>query len=292
MIMNEEIRENGEMELTLFQQDILALTDLVGGFSMKEELATRESLKRAFAEWAASTPAGAEAAPAGDGVESAEPEGKSDALSPEMFENLPPGVAPDPPVFDIREQRRLVSRRELLTALLGGHGRAEKSESPEEETAAPALEAEEGAGAPLREISDEYFGQVLEAALALEDMARFTGWNGEEYYHLKSLLSSTYAAILSGNGNPALQMAETVRANSRDYPRPIALDMFEYPPFNFSPETVEECLRALASGPATADIVFTQSSVGTVYLYSSTYLEPGYAAFLAETADLGAITSP
>lgn len=40
------------------------------------------------------------------------------------------------------------------------------------------------------------------------------------------------------------------------------------------------------------DIRFTTSSIGTVFLYSNKYLEDGYAEFLAEEQDVGAVMNP
>ena len=39
-------------------------------------------------------------------------------------------------------------------------------------------------------------------------------------------------------------------------------------------------------------IRFTTSSIGTVFLYSNKYLEDGYAEFLAEEQDVGAVMNP
>ena len=55
---------------------------------------------------------------------------------------------------------------------------------------------------------------------------------------------------------------------------------------------MQQCLRDMAETGEYADIRFTESSVGTVYLYSTRYLDEDYAAFLAEKEDVGAIASP
>ena len=55
---------------------------------------------------------------------------------------------------------------------------------------------------------------------------------------------------------------------------------------------LQQCLRDMAETEEYADISFTESSVGTVYLYSTRYLDEDYAAFLAEKEDVGAIASP
>ena len=105
-------------------------------------------------------------------------------------------------------------------------------------------------------------------------------------------MSSLYARILSTANNKMVQVASVVRESSRDYPRPVALEIFEYPPFLFEADALQQCLRDMAENPEYADIKFTESSVGTVYLYSTRYLDEDYAAFLAENEDVGAIASP
>mgnify|MGYP000691653810 CR=1 FL=1 len=125
-----------------------------------------------------------------------------------------------------------------------------------------------------------------------DELAVFTAWDGKEYYHYKPQMSSLYARILSTANNKMVQVASVVRESSRDYPRPVALEIFEYPPFLFEADALQQCLRDMDENPEYADIKFTESSVGTVYLYSTRYLDEDYAAFLAENEDVGAIASP
>lgn len=301
--------DQAALELTQFSKDMLALVDLVCDFSNNEELITKEALKLAFsekiqkppastaqleAEWIqapASTPAGTEAS-------------LDDSLQAQAEPDAAPGTAPDPEPVSVRAERRVLSRRALFTTLLSSMREAgsENLSVPATQTAEAALSNDAAkvtevtdapqAGEP-RVLNDSYFDELLTAAMASTgDLAVLHGWDKVDYYHYKPLLSVTYALILSAKENPMLQMAETVRSNSREYPRPLALDMFEYPPFNFTPEMVNFCLKKLSSEPGTADIQFTESSVGTIYLYSSTYLNHDYATFLAENQDMGAITSP
>ena len=168
------------------------------------------------------------------------------------------------------EEGRLLAKTELLQAL-------------RERPAAPDTPA------PAREQLEE----ELRAALAEDpELAVVCGPDGEEFYRCAGLMSATYAEILAGKNAPCLLMAETVRKNSKEYPRPIALDIFEYPPFNFAPESIGACLRRLAATADFGDISFVESSAGTVYLYSTLYLDHGYAAFLAERLDVYLALNP
>jgi len=133
---------------------------------------------------------------------------------------------------------------------------------------------------------------VKEAAAALAGvlanhpgLASLESLSGQAAYHAPELLSRTFARILDRKGSPLLLMAEEIRANSRDYPRPVPLELFEAPPFDLTPEVIGHALRAMAANPEYQDITFTPTATGAVYLYSSLHLERGYAAFLAQRAE-------
>lgn len=133
---------------------------------------------------------------------------------------------------------------------------------------------------------------LLETLAAHEDLAVFESTSGRALYHVPSLLSRTYASILDRKTSPVLLIAEEVRRNSMEYPRPIPLELFEQSPFDLVPEQIQAALKAMAADPELADITFTTTSTGAVYLFSSRYLERPYAAFLAERADTGLALNP
>ncbi len=116
-------------------------------------------------------------------------------------------------------------------------------------------------------------------------LASFEGLSGQRVYHSPDLLSLTYARILDRKGSPLLLMAEEIRANSRDYPRPVPVELFEAPPFDLTPAEIEHTLGIMAADPQYQDISFTPTSTGAVYLFSTLHLERGYAQFLAQRAE-------
>ena len=152
----------------------------------------------------------------------------------------------------------------------------------------------------MRMLRDKYdcnvpddFDALLELLVSTNPaMATCTNAQGSTVYYIRTEMSDVYAGILAGKGNPATLLAKVVRENSQLYPRPVPLDLFEYPPFDFTPEVVQECLHKLAATPECADIRFVESAVGTVYLYSTQYLDHDHAEFLAERADTGLILNP
>jgi len=133
---------------------------------------------------------------------------------------------------------------------------------------------------------------LAETLTANADLAALTSISGEMLYHAPSLLSRTYAGILDSKSSPVRLIAEEVRRNSADYPRPLPLELFEQSPFDLIPEQIEASLKAMAAGPEFDDISFITTSTGAVYLFSSRHLERPYAAFLAERADTGLLLNP
>jgi len=126
-------------------------------------------------------------------------------------------------------------------------------------------------------------GQRVTAVLSgLPEIASLASLSGRTMYHDPALLSRTYARILDRKDVPAMLMAEVIRSNSRDYPRPVLVELFEAPPFDLAPAVIEAALKTMAAGEEYRDISFTTTSLGTVYLFSSLHLERSYAAFLAE----------
>ena len=142
---------------------------------------------------------------------------------------------------------------------------------------------EQGLGECLGEPPGTDPCQRLAAVLSeLPDIASFAGLSGRTVYHDPTLLSCTYARILDRKNAPAVLLAEEIRSNSRQYPRPVPVALFEKPPFDLSPETIAATLAAMAAQPAYRDIAALTTSTGTAYLFSSLYMERNHAAFLAE----------
>lgn len=126
-------------------------------------------------------------------------------------------------------------------------------------------------------------GTALAVIVAdLPEIAALTSRSGRTRYHDPTLLSRSYARLLDNQDVPEALVAEAVRSYSRDYPRPVPVELFEKPPFNLAPQDVAAILDAMAAKPAFGDIATISTSTGTAYLFSSLHLPRAYAAFLAE----------
>ncbi|MHC1788349.1 hypothetical protein [Solidesulfovibrio sp.] len=124
--------------------------------------------------------------------------------------------------------------------------------------------------------------RVAEVLSGLSGIASFESRSGRTVYHDLALLSRTYARILDHKDAAELLLAEEIRSNSRDYPRPVPVELFEKTPFNLAPATIEAALKSLSCGQEFQDITSLTTAAGAVYLFSTLYLKRGYAAFLAE----------
>lgn len=116
----------------------------------------------------------------------------------------------------------------------------------------------------------------------LPEIASLASRSGRTLYHAPALLSRSYARLLDNQDVPEALVAEAVRSNSRAYPRPVPVELFEKPPFDLAPQDVAAILDAMAAQPQFQDIATISTSTGTVYLFSSLSLPRAYAAFLAE----------
>lgn len=116
----------------------------------------------------------------------------------------------------------------------------------------------------------------------LPGIASFESLSGQTVYHDPALLSRTYARILDHKDAPELLLAAEIRSNSRDYTRPVPVELFEKTPFDLAPETIGAALKALSCGQEFQDITSLTTAAGAVYLFSTRYLKRGYAVFLAE----------
>lgn len=263
--------------ISMLQSDMLALIDIVTAASRKVELIDWDALFAAFA----------------DKVRYAQPEKAedlkkdADAKFEEVVHN--PGSekaikfrskqemkAHAGQVPTIQDQREAFSRREIITAILTGQAGAALAAAEAAEAAEPKGEA--------RDITPAYFDEVLGQVLGGDyGVARFTSWDGKEYFHFRPLLSGSYARMLSTKNNPIEAIVDLVRENARIYPAITPVQLFYGEPFNMKPEDLDTFLAQIAQDAEKKDIRFTRDSLGGLYLYSDRWIEDDYAEALAES---------
>ena len=263
--------------LSQLKADMLVLIDTVADSSRDVKLIDGDTLFERFAKRASV----AEAPEVDELVREAEADidavlGRTDGVSANVvkFRSKSEMKAHADEVATQKAQRRVFSRREVIQNLLAGNVASVVK-------AAEAADAKTEPEGEAREITREYF-----------DVCSLESWDKVTYYHYRPLLSCSYARILSAENNPVEQVVDMIRESSRVYPRPVAIGVFEEPPFGIEAEELQEMLKMIAQDPEKQDIRFTTSSIGTVFLYSNKYLEDGYAEFLAEEQDVGAVMNP
>jgi hypothetical protein len=168
------------------------------------------------------------------------------------------------------EEGQLILSGEILKGLV------EKGFLPREEDPSSSLDAN------LKRAQEEF-----------RDLKAIRGRDGSTHYYSSLSMSDTYAEwVLRWGENPFHTMAEIIRENSKIYPRPVPLDLFQESPFGFSGEEIQDLLRRMAEQEDYRDIRQTQTSIGSLYLYSTLHLEPDYASTLAEWLDVGQANNP
>lgn len=171
----------------------------------------------------------------------------------------------------------------------GGNGQAAEDEQPVEDDRSPFAGLRIPEGYRLEQIEGEWVLVEDENAAPVRKEIkcnRIKALVGMHSYYLydETLMTASYArwAFLAAEDNPVVTFVECVREDSRVYPRPYAAECLKNPPFRMTDEQIEETWRTVRDSGNYPDIERTEASNGDVYYYSTQYLEPGYAASLAE----------
>jgi len=139
----------------------------------------------------------------------------------------------------------------------------------------------------------EFEALLKETVEQKEDLREIADEKGLSRYYSARSMAEPYARILVRRGeDPLVGVAEVIRDNSRRYPRPVRLDLFEDPLFGLTPEEISACLKKMGEMEEYQDIQQTTTSIGTVFLYSRQSLDPDHAAMLAEWLDVGQSNNP
>jgi hypothetical protein len=126
-----------------------------------------------------------------------------------------------------------------------------------------------------------------------EDLKLMEG-KAETYFFSSLSMTEAYALHLFrvDEKNPVKLIADTVRDESRIYPRPTDIRIFLDTPFSLKPNEIDELLGRLEIHPDGLDIKSYCSSTGAKYLYSTKYLAPAHAESLAEWIEVGQKDNP
>jgi len=108
--------------------------------------------------------------------------------------------------------------------------------------------------------------------------------SADAYYYSSKGMTEGYAKIAARIEDKDIlrTIAETVRSDSRVYPRPTDLVMFYAPPFHYSKEEVRDSIKRMKEVDEYRDIQESKASNGVVYIYSNNFLSKAHADSLTE----------
>ncbi|RPJ81925.1 MAG: hypothetical protein EHM13_09715 [Acidobacteria bacterium] len=163
---------------------------------------------------------------------------------------------------------------------------------------AGVVRAESSGGRPTR-MESAWDGSVedLQSALAESgDAGDITVLQegGKVFLFSDRWMTVAYAsiAVRAEAGSSTSSIADTVRHDSRLYPRPTPVVTFLAPPFNLSPDQLDAALDAISADASLGDIKRICASDGSVFLYSSAEMDAGQAASRAEWMAVGRYENP
>ena len=123
---------------------------------------------------------------------------------------------------------------------------------------------------------------------------RLTRESGRTFLYSEQHMTRSYAeaAALSCGTDVCHIIAETVRMDSRTYPRPTPVAAFEEPPFQLSRDTISRAVEEISGIAGYSDIGLVGASDGSLFLFSSVHMNPGHAQSLAEWIAVGQMQNP
>lgn len=137
---------------------------------------------------------------------------------------------------------------------------------------------------------DEDREEVLARLQAIEEIKRLEASDGRVFLYSSVLMVDKYANILlqREENDPKLLIAETVREESKLYPRPTPVSIFTLAPFKIPQQILDTVIAELVADEEDyADIKESVASTGTRFLYSERHLEKQYAEYLIEWQEVG-----
>src|SRR5271169_179560 len=132
-----------------------------------------------------------------------------------------------------------------------------------------------------------------QAVLSQDDIKVIQDDSGGAWYFSEHFITGAYARVLLLKGQgPLAMMAGVIREHSRACRRSVPLALFQCSPLNLGDVEIALCLKEMTGNLPYRDIAHLTTSIGNVFAYCKDHLEPGYAAMLAEWADVGQAENP
>lgn len=135
-------------------------------------------------------------------------------------------------------------------------------------------------------MEQEQLLDILEQVFDNPDFADIKTIQGSEsqYFYSSNHMTESYAKMLVRIEDKDLlkMVAETVRHESKIYPRPTDGKLFSTSPFSFSAEQLDDVVSQIKNQENYQDIQETRASNGAMYLYSNRFMTREHAIALTE----------
>ncbi|MBI4786836.1 MAG: hypothetical protein HY782_07305 [Chloroflexi bacterium] len=130
----------------------------------------------------------------------------------------------------------------------------------------------------------EKFAGMMADDEKFQDIKALVGPTGTSYFYSETHMTANYAALLARieAKNPYATIAETVREESRVYPRPTKVALFYEPLFQIDPDMMGTVVEGMLQREEYQDIKKVVASTGAVYLYSDSYMPAGQAEAIVQ----------
>lgn len=137
---------------------------------------------------------------------------------------------------------------------------------------------------------------LLDELMARQEYSDIVRNNGKEHIYLFSdkYITKNYAKmmILTEEKDLLKLIAETVRNESKTYPRPTDSRLFGKRPFNLTKDDFLQVYELLKRNDDYSDIEETRASNNALYLYSTKHMNHAHAKRLAEWIEVEAEQNP
>jgi len=154
----------------------------------------------------------------------------------------------------------------------------------------------------LHAVSEETTAEKIDAVIAgmrtdprYADIRQVTAADGRAFLHSDRHISGGYASILCRALSPdrCAALAETVREDSRVYPRATNVRIFEQPVFGLEAGALDSAVEEILRRAEFEDIKrLVHPATGGVYLFSDRYLTEPHAFALMDWEEVGKENSP
>jgi hypothetical protein len=132
----------------------------------------------------------------------------------------------------------------------------------------------------------EQMSDILEQLTDATDNIDIKSIKGSEelYFYSEKDMTENYAKMLARIEDKDLleMVAETVRHESKIYPRPTDGRLFSTPPFSFGEDELSSVVNQLKDHEMYQDIQEARASNGAIYLYSEKFVTKDHAMALTE----------